>query len=376
MVLNGGSSHTEVVASTTLGAGANTIYRGANGGTNILALGALTTANGGTLNIGAASLTATTTINTNGILGGWATLGGNRFAVGSTDGSSTNIANTTGSTQNTYGSWVATTNTVINAAVSGTGNQTVNSLRVASGGSLSLSSGSVATIASGGIIGDSGTSISGGSITSGVNALYVHTPSNLTISSAIINNGVNTVALVKAGVNTLTIDGANTYTGATYVNSGTLAMTGGSLANGNVFVRGAATFTMNAGSTIHFNIAGADAGQFDVFTQDAGGIFTLGGTMNLSFSNTFAGGATIDLFNLASGTADGFANISVSGSYSGSLTETTSGIWTGTVGGQDFTFTEASGVLQIAAIPEPSAFAVLAGLGGLGFAAARRRRAA
>lgn len=374
LVLNGGSAHTETVTSTTVGAGANTIYRGANGGSNVIALGALTNGNGGTLDVSAANLAATTTTNTNGIIGGWATLGGSRFAVGSADGSSTNMSNTTGSTQNTYANWGATTNTVINAAVNGSGDKTTNTLRVATTGSLNLASGT-ATIGAGGIIADGGTSISGGNLTSGTNALYVHTShvNGLTISSAIVD-GSSSVALVKAAGNTLTLSGINTYTGATYVNSGTLAMTGGSLANGNVFVRGAAAFTMNASSTITFNITGTSASEFDVFTQDAGGSFTLGGTLNLEFNNTFAGGATFDLFALASGTADGFSTLSVSGSYAGSLSEATPGIWTGTVNDQAFTFTEASGVLQIATIPEPSAFAVLIGFAGLGFAASRRRR--
>jgi autotransporter-associated beta strand protein len=247
------------------------------------------------------------------------------------------------------------------------------------GSSLSLTNSTdTATFTSGGILvnATSGASISGGNITSGVSGLYVHANGGpLTISSAIVD-GASSVSLVKAGSNTLTINGTNTYTGGTYVNSGTLAMTGGSLANGNVFVRGAATFSMNSTSAVSFNLNGTNAGQFDVFTQDAGGIFTLNGTMNLKFSGTFTNGASFDLFNLASGTADGFTAISITGSYVGSLTESTSGIWTGTVGGQDFTFTEASGVLNVAssAIPEPSTYAFFAGVLSVGLAAVLRRR--
>lgn len=383
IVLNGpsaGSNITETVASTTIDSGANTIYAGPNGGggtTNKIALGALTHNVSGTLDITSAvtGIATTTTANTNGIIGGWATLGGNRFAAVSAG----TIGNTTGSTQNSYASWGATINTAITAAVSGSGDMTTNSLRMETGSSLSLSSGT-ATFSSGGILVNaaSGASISGGNITSGVSGLYVHANGGpITISSAIVD-GASAVALVKAGTNTLTINGTNTYTGGTYINSGTLAMTGGTLANGNVFVRGASTFTMNSSSAITFNLTGTTAGQFDVFTQDAGGFFTLGGTMNLKFNNTFTSGASFDLYNLTSGSADGFTTISVAGSYVGSLTEGTPGLWTGTVGGQAFTFTESSGILNIAAaaIPEPSTYAAIFGLAILGLAALRRRRRA
>lgn len=380
VALTGGSGVVEAVGSTIIDSGANTIT-GNGTTTNSIALGALTHNISGTLEVSnsATGIARTTTSNTNGIIGGWATNGGNRFAVGSTDGvTSTNISNTAGSRLTSYSTSVATTNYFIDTnsgAVSGSGDKTIYSLRMASGGSLTLSSGTL-TIASGGVIGDSGGPISGGNLTSGTTALYVHTPSALTISSAIID-GATSVALVKAGSNTLTINGTNTYTGATYVNSGTLAMTGGSLANGNVFVRGAAGFTMNSSSAVTFNITSTTAGQFDVFTQDAGGLFTLGGTMNLKFNNTFTSGASFDLFNLTSGTADGFTTISVSGSYVGALTESTSGIWTGILGSQNFTFTEATGVLAASAIPEPGVYALILGALSIGVVAiARRRRSA
>jgi autotransporter-associated beta strand protein len=376
IVLNGGSGVTEVVGSTTIDSGANTIYVGSGGGggtTNKIALGELTHNVSGTLDLTSAvsGVATTTTGTTNGIIGGWATLGGNRFAAVS----SGTIVNTSGSTRNDYSAWTATTNGIINGVVTNaSGDKSLYTLRVSTGGSLTLASGT-ATIAGGGIIGDGGGPISGGNLTSGTDALYVHTPSALTISSAIVD-GVSAIALVKAGSNTLTINGTNTYTGATYVNSGILAMTGGSLANGNVFVRGAATFTMNTSSAISFNINGTSTGQFDVFTQDAGGFFTLGGTMDLKFGSTFAGGASFDLYDLSSGTADGFTTISISGSYIGSLDEITPGLWTGTVGGQSFTFNESSGILNIAAasIPEPASAAALFGVGALALFTLRRRR--
>jgi autotransporter-associated beta strand protein len=373
IVLNGGTGVNEVVASTTIDSGANTFFAGPNGGggtTNSISLGAITHNLSGTLDVTIAvgGLVKTTATNTNGILGGWATAGGNRFASVSSGA----IANTTGSTNNNYSTWVATTNTVINGAVSGSGNKTVNTLRVASGGSLNLSSGT-ATIASGGIIGDSGTSIDGGNLTSGTSALYVHTPSALTISSAIVDNGVNSVALVKAGSNTLTLSGTNTYTGPTVVNSGTLSFSlSGSLANGDVTVLGGAAFTLASTTSIQFNIKGTDAGTYDVFTQDPGASFTLGGTLDLNFSNTFANHSTWDLFSLSNGTAAGFNAINLTGSYNDALVDN-GGTWSGSVGDQSFSFDESTGVLQV--VPEPNTGAMLVGAMGM-LLLCRRRRAA
>ncbi|MFA6285928.1 MAG: autotransporter-associated beta strand repeat-containing protein [Opitutaceae bacterium] len=391
VVLNSGSNTIEVVASTTVDSGANTIFAGSSGGgtntgtgviTNKIQLGALTHNISGTLDItnAVSGIAATTTGNTNGIIGGWATLSGS-WAVGSADGStSTNITSTAGTTDNTPATWTTTKNVNVSStsAVSVTTSKTINALRFnGANGGISIDPAATVQVNSGGIIAAaSGQSITGGKITTGQSSgeLFVHTPNAFTIGSDIADNGSTPTILVKAGSNSLTLTGANTYTGATYVNSATLAIVGGSLANGNVFVRGAATFTMNSTSAITFNLAGTNAGQFDVFTQDAGGLLTLGGTMNLKFNSTFTSGASFDLFNLSSGSADGFTTISIAGSYMGSITEGTPGLWSGTIDGQVFTFTESSGLLNIAAIPEPSAYALIFGSLAIGMIAVVRRR--
>ena len=68
--------------------------------------------------------------------------------------------------------------------------------------------------------GGSGNSISGGSLTFGNNSAtayegIVHTASNLTIGSAIAENGGNAVSLTKSGPAVLLLTGNNTYTGST-----------------------------------------------------------------------------------------------------------------------------------------------------------------
>ena len=68
------------------------------------------------------------------------------------------------------------------------------------------------------------------------------------------------------------------------------------------------------------------------------------------------------------------ASVGLAGSVGGSLSRTGE-VWNGSSGAFTFAFNEADGVLTVTAVPEPSAFAALAGLLGLGFAACRRRRA-
>jgi len=305
VMLNGGSNYTEVVASTTLNAGLNSILAGSSGAggtTNHIQLGAITHNVGATFEVSNAvsDLARTTSGNTNGILGGYALFGVNRFATVS----SGVLASTTGSTNNTYSTWAAATNTVVNAAVNGSGDKTVNSLRLASGGSVALSSGTL-TIASGGIIGDSGASISGGSLTSGLASgeLFVHTPSALSISSAIVDNGSTATILVKGGTNTLTLSGNNTYTGATYVNAGTLVVSGGATLRGTVVQAGGSSISIGSGGVLSPGAA------------SSAGVMTLGGNLSLADGSAldFQLGSLADKIQLT----NSFASLAGSASANG-----------------------------------------------------------
>jgi autotransporter-associated beta strand protein len=102
-----------------------------------------------------------------------------------------------------------------------------------------------------------------------------------TIFSGLIQNGAGTTALTKQGAGVFTLTGSNTYSGATTINGGTLALTGaGSIANSS-----------------GVNIANA-AGAFDISGTTAGAtITTLSGVTS---SDVVLGGETLTLSNASS----------------------------------------------------------------------------
>jgi len=389
LVLNGGSNVVEVVGSTELASGANTIYIGSFGGagsTNRIALGAITHDVGATLDFtpNLTGLASTTTQNTNGIIGGWATSITNRWAVGSADGSDTIVTNTVGSTVNTEAGFVSTANANLKASFTGLGSKTVNVLRFDTSGSytLGLASDATLTVNAGGILAaGTGASITGGKITTGLSTgeLFVHTPNDFTIGSAIVDNGSTKTILVKAGTNALTLTGQSTHTGGTIINSGAVNLAAGaSLGSANITLDGG-SFAMDAASSITFNIAGTGAGQFDVFKSNLG-TASLAGSLFFKFDSVIDGSwQLISLADADSAHPDISGSIVVTGVYGDiALTDNGSGVWTGLDAehGASFTFTESTGFLDVslAAIPEPATAALFIGFVSLVVFALRRRR--
>lgn len=192
----------------------------------------------------------------------------------------------------------------------------------ASSGALdvTINSGELLTLNLGGLMttGGAATTISGGSVTSGVADLVIHTNgSALDISSAIVGN----IAVGKSGASTLRLVGAaaNTYTGATVVNQGTLELgrtTNNAAVPGDLQVNGgtvtllldeqiadSATVTLNSGT---FNLSGRT--ETIANFANNGGTFIAGGgrlivtsphTATLSAgSTTISSGQTLDATGL------------------------------------------------------------------------------
>jgi autotransporter-associated beta strand protein len=202
---------------------------------------------------------------------------------------------------------------------------------------------------------------------------------NVSINAIMGDKSGEVGVFTKSGLGTLTLDAANTFTGATTVSTGTLALgAAGILAGMTYNVASGAEFDVSAKTA--FSLAGvnlklgAGAGTSGFFDAGAADL-TLGGNLTIDFS-TATPDAAYDLFGFGTQNGD-FSNVAITGLVSGSLSLSSTDTWTGTFGGYDWTFSEATGVLSsVSAIPEPSAFAALAGLGALGAASLRRRRRA
>lgn len=186
------------------------------------------------------------------------------------------------------------------------------------------------------IINGTGTnSVRNGSATAGSLIMNVATTSSF---GGIMGGGgtnENNFSLTKNGIGTLTLSGANTYTGATTVSNGTLVVSGQSYFNvgratsiasgavlelsnsNNTFttlmptstVTGGGTFRLSGNSTINQDLNGVSGDRL-TFAMDAGGLIDLQGTSRLTnggwqevkwtdnkASMNIASGATLDVWD-------------------------------------------------------------------------------
>jgi autotransporter-associated beta strand protein len=211
-----------------------------------------------------------------------------------------------------------------NASV--TASQSANALKLTtttSGQALTIDAGQTLTLTSGGLLftGADAYSITGGTLKSNTatnSDLIVHQygAGNLSISSEIAN-GVGASTLTKTGTGTLVLGTANTYTGQTFVNGGTLSISNnnqlGAIAtgarlhlHGGGILQATADVTLNnAGSNSRPITIGSGGGGFDVtgsntltvtgqITADGQITKSGAGTLTLSSDNFVWGGLRID----------------------------------------------------------------------------------
>jgi autotransporter-associated beta strand protein len=256
---------------------------------------------------------------------------------------------------------------------------------------------------------------------------------NHTISSAISltdrltisNQGSGTMTLsgvisgakgiTSSGTGTVVVSGANTYTGATTISAGTFFVDGnqtaatgvvnvnaGILGGNGGTIGGATTIANNAtlspgkgtGSNLlkfanNLTLSGADSkvlmqiagtgrgvgGGYDAIDV-AAGTLTFNGDLTLDITALVTNGVTFDLFAFTGPLVGSFDTIAFSGGiYTGSFVNGGGGIWSATSGGQTFTFTQSTGDLAVAAVPEPKVVFSLVLALGLMFWMRRKQRA-
>ena len=303
-----GTGNTQTMNGFSLNAGASAITATV---TNTVALGALTARSaGGTIDFGATGTLTTTASNANGILGGYATVGGTNFA---TKSGSNVVALSSWDGANSTNDTTTSNNDVQTTGVTLAGNMTVNSLTISDTGNNALVVGTNnLTFTNGGGLLYAGNGSGGGtySITGttgiiGAGAanefiVNVNSGAGLTISSQVIGSGAGILTKTGSGSLTITSAATNAYTGGTYVDAGTLTvnsyasnLTG--LGTGAVAIAAGATLNIQSNGqapTIANTFSGAGTLGL-VFTSNnnitANNITGMTGTIHASRTDAFDG---------------------------------------------------------------------------------------
>lgn len=299
LVLSGGAAgaHTEIVGSTTINAGANRIIRQGAAAT-ILQMGAInrTTGNGttdyGTLDLGAAGIATTTTLNTT---GGILAPNSAAITVNQTDWATTSSAAGTNainafSAYNNNGFGTNQNTNITNAVTTLSSATLAHTIRFdtnTGGTTINLGTNTLSLETGGILVTKNNTddiTINGGTLNRSANTanldtvIHHHGSGILTINSVIANN-TNLQALTKAGTGTVVLNGTNTYTGRVTLQAGITQVGDGTAGSASARLgNGSNTIGMSEGATLRINVANSAL-------EYTPGLITGGGLLHLASDN-------------------------------------------------------------------------------------------
>jgi autotransporter-associated beta strand protein len=273
--------------------------------------------------------------------------------------------------------------------------------------------------------GSNALNFTGGVTNVGTNTLTFNNVGNVIVSTAGIGGG--TLSVVQSGAGTTSFSVANTYSGNTTVNAGTIALTGsaGSLGTGSVNLGASGTLdisgltggtgntlgigqilfgsgtikagtntlvlngplyvdtaspttltvatgslTLGSTSSSHFNVATLTSYNQLIISS---GLLTYGGVLGIDFA-TQTGFGTYNLFTSTTQAGD-FTAVTITGTYAATLTDN-SGVWSGddNINGVAFNFNDSTGQLVLSAVPEPAVYGLVLGGAALLLGARRRKK--
>ncbi len=334
-----GDTNTQTFSATTIAAGNSTISGSMAVGSAtglLIKLGTVTRQAGGTVNVvkpvaGNVNGTMSTTNNVvtqNGIA--YMTVSGTDWA-NLTAGNVTAIAAASYVNNTANNTWAATQNLRISSGITMSAARSLNTLLYNGTTATTLNLGGFAlTMNAGGILMSSNATntftISNGSLQGQASAndelvIIQNSASALTINANIVNNGSNGTIVTKSGSGQLVLNGTNTYSGNTYLNSGTLTV-GSSTALGatasNLVIDGgsldantATTLANNNGQiwNDNFTFVGSNtlnmgtgnvAMNGNIILTTTASTLTVGGNISGAFSLTKNGSGNLVLTNAGS----------------------------------------------------------------------------
>jgi fibronectin-binding autotransporter adhesin len=228
-----GGSHTEIVASTTISANVGTKVQQTSG-SSVLQMGVITRNNSSTLSFSADNIATTSTTNTNGILGTWATVG-NNWAVNSANGANGLIVGLSSYTALPTTGGAGSVNYQLTGNQTQTGDVTTNTVRLVNSANsdvlnlgtraLNLGSGTGGLMYAGGFNDHFTIAGTTGAIKSQTpnNQIVVNVFTGTLTVDALLNAG--SAVTSKFGAGTLVVGGNNTSSGAFHHQEGVLRLT-------------------------------------------------------------------------------------------------------------------------------------------------------